>query len=334
MGNNLMSAKTTIAFSGYNIKNTALLAIDSFLKVYPFMKSQIIYFDDFSTDGTKNELKTRGIKVITWNRSLLEKYNLYVNNNPKWSNVQLLSVRVSFIIKNIIQETETDYLLLNDGDIVFISDDFLEYFFKLAKKYDIVFQKNYLNIEKHYEQRLVDTIKNKYKELIFFEDFKYITTWRMFHSHIFMNVKKLKELGITCDRHDEETVQTIKGGIFDTFSDFSFRVATCPYLKIKESNILNRNILHFGSVACEQRGFVLGISEHSNAANIHIHRDNFGQPVDRDFAIVDFNKDFIDLKNGAFKEIQHILFNGYALKEVHINPKKRIYKILFKKIAM
>lgn len=331
-----MFSQTTIAFSGYNIKNTVLLAIESFLKIYPSMKSQIVFFDDFSTDGTKNELKSRGIKVITWDKGLLEKYNQYVKENPQWTDVQTLSVRVSFILENIIKQTPTDFLLLNDGDVVFKSTGFLERFFELSKEADIIYQEDHLQNEKGSQDELFNIIKNKYKTLILEENNKKYITWRMFHAHIFMNVKKLKELNITSDQLDNETVQLLEGGIFDTFSDFTFRVSSSPYLKIKEESILHQNILHFGSVSCEQRGFILGTSyfdeDGRKKVSTHVHRTTSGKKVEKDFVIIDFNKNIESLMKCEFAEIEHILFNGYTIKEIHQNPKKKLFKLIFKKI--
>ena len=56
----------TILFSGYNIKWLAVLAIESFLYFNPDLRKNVVYFDDESDDGTKKELKSRGIRVITW----------------------------------------------------------------------------------------------------------------------------------------------------------------------------------------------------------------------------------------------------------------------------
>jgi len=328
---------TTIAFSGYNIKSIVLLAIESFLKMYPSMKSQIIFFDDFSTDGTAAALKLRGIKVITWDNSLLEKYNQYVKDNPHWSNVQTLSVRVSFILENIIRQTPTDYLLLNDGDVIFKNNNFLERFFQLSKEADIIYQQDHLHNMEGAQKELFNKIKDKYKLLILKEEDKNYVTWRMFHCHIFMNIKKLKEFNITSDMLDNETVQLLEGGIFDTFSDFTFRAISSPNLKTKNENILHQNILHFGSIACEQRGFVLGINQTETPdggkeISAHTHRINRGQKIEKDFVVIDFNENIKDLLNCEFTEIEHILFNGYTIKEVHENPKRKMFKLIFKKI--
>ena len=67
----------TIAFSGYNIKDFAILAIESFLLLNPDMRKNIVYFDDESTDGTKEELESRGIRVITWLPEIIEERNKY-----------------------------------------------------------------------------------------------------------------------------------------------------------------------------------------------------------------------------------------------------------------
>lgn len=333
-----MNSQITVAFSGYNIKNTILLAVESFLKMYPSMKSQIIYFDDYSTDSSVISLKARGIKVITWDKSLLQQYNEYVINNPQWTDVQTLSVRVSFIIENISKQTTTDFLLLNDGDVMFKNNNFLEHYVELSKEADIIYQKDHLENFVGLQDNLFEAIKLKCPQIIFAETKKKYITWRMFHSHIFMNLKKLKKAGITSDLLNNETLQMLEGNIYDTFSNFSFRASTSHDIKIKEEKIINQNIIYFGSISCEQRGFVLGTSTEKIdnnglvAVSSHIHRINQGIPIQNDFVIIDFNKDINELKECEFKNIEHILFNGYTLENIYENAKKRMFKIVFKKI--
>lgn len=329
------NSNITIALSGYNIKNIALFAIDSFLKIYPSMRTQIIYFDDCSTDGTAAALKSRGIKVITWDKRLLEQYNAIASKHPEWNIGQRLSVRVSYIIENTIRKTKTDYLLLNDGDVLFINNNMLEYFMELSKHYDVVYQRDNLRQPLNFQEKIIDKINNKYIRKLETNEAGHIY-WRMFHAHVFLNVKRLKELNITSDRLDEETAELTEGGLFDTFSDFTNRVLESGQLRIKEANILDDNIIHFGGQASEKKGLTNGIKiepldDGGYYVQAHVHRVNLGQYVYKNYIIIDFNKSLEELK-ADYMEILHILYNGYNIEDIHYSKNKNIYKIVFKNI--
>jgi|LFRM01.2.fsa_nt_gb glycosyltransferase involved in cell wall biosynthesis len=326
----------TIALSGYNIKNIALLAIDSFLRVYPKMKSQIVYFDDFSTDGTTVALKSRGIKVITWDKDLLDQYISIADKHPEWSIGQRLSVRVSYIIENIIRETKTNYLVLNDGDVIFINNEMLEHFMELAEHYDIVYQRDDLYQPNEFQQGIIEKINDRYIRKVETDETGH-RYWRMFHAHVFLNVKKLKEIGITSDRLNEETAIITEGGLFDTFSDFTNRVLESGLLKIKEEPILENDVIHFGGQASDRKGLKNGVTiepldDGGYYMMTHVHRPNLGQPVNKEYVIIDFNKEMEELKT-AYEEICHILFNGYNIKDIYLNKNRKTYKIIFKKIC-
>ena len=64
----------------------------------------------------------------------------------------------------------------------------------------------------------------------------------------------------------------------------------------------------------------------------HVHRPNLGQPVNKEYVIIDFNKEMEELKT-AYEEICHILFNGYNIKDIYLNKNRKTYKIIFKKIC-
>lgn len=324
----------TIAFSGYNIKNMALLAIDSLLKIYPKTKYQILYFDDCSTDGTVQALREKGIKTISWDTTLLRQYNTISEKHPEWSIGQKLSVRVSYILESIVREIQTDFLLLNDGDILFKTCDFLEHFEQQSEDYDIVYQRDNLYQPKQYQQEIIEKINNRYTRKVV-SDEAGNTYWRMFHAHVFLNVKRLKELGITSDCLDEETAILTEGGLIDTFSDFTNRVLESGELRIKEEPILDNDIIHFGGQASDRKGLKNGLSiELADDGGYfiigHLHRQNFGMPVERDYVVIDFSKDIGELIEHEYQEIHHILYNGYNVREIYRNRNK--YKITFKKV--
>jgi glycosyltransferase involved in cell wall biosynthesis len=328
----------TIALSGYNLKNMVCLAIDSLLKIYPAMKPQIVYFDDFSTDGTKEELRSRGIKVITWDNELLARYEDMVAKHPEWLLGQRLSVRVSYIIECIVRQTKTDYLLLNDGDVLFVNNTMLEEFAGLATNYDIIFSSDPLSQNKIF-QNIVSSINRRYIRQVD-ETENFYLYWRMRHSHVFLNIKKLKEIGITSDRLDEETAMITQGGLIDTFSDFTNRVIESGELKLLELPTINiNNIIHYGGHASQEKGLINGIywkktEDGGYTVYAHVLRSNGGQPVKREFVTIDLNKEFEELRRYEYSEILHILCNGYVVKDIYSNKKRNIYKITFRKIEL
>lgn len=111
-----VESNLTVAFSGYNMKHFAILAIESFLFLNPHMRSSVVYFDDFSTDGTKEELEKRGIRVITWLSDVYERFEATKRQN--------LYIRVSYINESILKQVETRYLFLFDGDVAFFGNEF------------------------------------------------------------------------------------------------------------------------------------------------------------------------------------------------------------------
>ena len=115
----------TITFSGHNIRENIQLAVESLLEFHPEVKKNIVVFDDDSTDGTKEWLKKNNIKRITWSE---EKRKELRDFNKE----SILSYWNDVMIQDIMNQVKTKYILINDGDVVFLKK-FLENF---AKKID------------------------------------------------------------------------------------------------------------------------------------------------------------------------------------------------------
>ncbi|MFW6008770.1 MAG: glycosyltransferase family 2 protein [archaeon] len=127
----------TIAFSGQNIKHYLILAIESFLYFYPNLKDNIIVFDDNSTDGTREWLEEKSIKTITWS-NYTKHYFEGSKKIAKKNNKDNSATKISLIFKEIMYQTKTKYLLLCDGDVIFINNGFVEYFYNIVKDYNII----------------------------------------------------------------------------------------------------------------------------------------------------------------------------------------------------
>lgn len=100
---------TSFVFSGHNIKYFSILAMESFSKRCKVNKKQIIYFDDFSTDGTKEELEKRGFSVITWDKEIYDKFSRSEFNEN-------LEVRIDQIILSVTKTVHSRYICFIDGD--------------------------------------------------------------------------------------------------------------------------------------------------------------------------------------------------------------------------
>ena len=129
----------SIVFTGYNIMEYLQLAVYSLLEFYPQFKKSIVIFDDNSTDDTVNWCKKEGFKIISW------KKNNYLSNFKKYDNIidifekqQGYSINASYrnsaIIKEIFYQINTKYMMLNDGDILFMNPGFMEEYDTLLDK--------------------------------------------------------------------------------------------------------------------------------------------------------------------------------------------------------
>lgn len=204
----------------------------------------------------------------------------------------------------------------------------------MSRDFDIVYQRDNLYQPKRYQQEIIEKINSRYVRKVVSNEAGN-TYWRMFHAHVFLNVKRLKALNTTSDLLTEEVGIHTEGGLMDTYSDFTNRVLESGLLRIKEENTLDNNIIHFGGQASDKKGLANGLSIiKADDGGFFImgllHRPSFGQPLDKDYVVIDFNKDFEDLCDNEYKEIHHILFNGYNVQEIYRNRNK--YKIAFKEI--
>jgi glycosyltransferase involved in cell wall biosynthesis len=201
MNTNIILNDVTIAFSGYNIKDMAVLAIESFLMLNPNMRKRIMYFDDESTDGTREELEKRGIRVITWIPEIREQYeNFKIKHNTG-----NLGIRVSFINHCILSQVNTTYLYLSDGDMIFFQNIFMDMVRKmLVRKATVV---GYLrgcyiatseneHIRKDYIKEIYDLgllfVERENGSMSFFAD-------RIYLNQVLMDIKTLKDNGIYLD---------------------------------------------------------------------------------------------------------------------------------------
>jgi len=322
----------SVVFSGYNIKNIASFAIDTFIKQYPGLKNKIVYFDDFSTDGTKAHLIKKGIKVITWRKEEIDAYNYLLKKNFFKHQVHMLSVRVSFIINSIFNQLNTKYVFMNDGDVAFYDNGFLE-------RYSMMVDNGYQVIGMPIFAIAVDSKDSPNQEAI--EQYKMmahseyanvvnqhnigkvptIQSVRIGHVHSLYDLEYLKNIGLLGDRLDNDVLSKITGNLFDTNVDFTSRLMRAN-AKIKF--VRDVPIIHWFSCSCEQRGFTKGITDDEE------HYVSKSKEYSGDTVFTMNLNDSKEMLKLSFLQISDALCSGYTVDA--IANKNEVYKIILKKI--
>ena len=116
MGTDRIINDLSISISGHNIKPFAETAIKSLEKLKVEYLKKVVYFDDYSNDGTKEMLDELGVRVITWLPEVEEMFHSMRDFQKD------LPTRVSFINECIFRQVDTRYLYMSDGDVVFKKD--------------------------------------------------------------------------------------------------------------------------------------------------------------------------------------------------------------------
>jgi hypothetical protein len=205
----------TVAFSAKNIKGTLIFAINSFLYFYPYLKKNIVVFDDDSNDGTREALEEMDIRVITWS----PKYRKYIENyeermSSKYGSL-CYSYKVNVMFNDIFEQVQTRYLLMNDGDVFFF-DYFLDTMFDTmyldnsamvvnissmgSNVYDEAPSKG---VPKDYIQTLHDTLDNYKPEC------KRILPYRIHLFHGLLDLSTLKENNMLFDPLDDPYLECL-----------------------------------------------------------------------------------------------------------------------------
>lgn len=266
-----MFKETTVAFSGHNIKWFAVLATESFLKFYPQMRENVVYFDDDSTDGTREELEKRGIKVITWSDEIRSGFQKLLDERFFDDFTQTVSSRVCFIMTDIMKQVNTKYLLMNDGDVVFKKGGFLEgYFEKFKEGNKIVGHKEFPLFDKYELDNLKDKKRFEYYTRFVIQSPEVpskLASPRVHLLHTMIDLDYFKEINILGDDLTPENIEMMYGGIVDTGTDF--------YHKVVDNNIpaywipteyVYKILLHWGWLSSANRD-----SDYLNANSVRNH---------------------------------------------------------------
>lgn len=121
-----MQNDISIYFSGHNIAPFAEVAIRSFLLQYPELKNNVVYFDDYSTDSTYELLESLGVKSMGWDTELKELFDNYMNDELIVTKGQSQMLRCEFILKSILKQNTSKYIVILDGDTVTMKRGFVE----------------------------------------------------------------------------------------------------------------------------------------------------------------------------------------------------------------
>lgn len=236
----------TILFTGHNIKPFAVLAIESFLLHNPNMRKNIIFYDDESTDGTKEELESRGIRVITWLPQIKEKFLEY--EKFAMSNFHVISClpqRVAYINYCAAMQVKTTYLYLSDGDMIYFDNFFLHCVQEFAKSNCLVAgSRDYIQIDAGQDTTLMeymellkgqnDLIETKTENGL---NYKRV---RIYPNQMLINLKALKNKGIVFDNLNLHPYD-------DTGQDF--------YRQLMRNNIPLAEVVPYDDIQGQNRWF-------------------------------------------------------------------------------
>lgn len=223
----------SFVFTGHNIKTVLRKAIRTLLREVPDCINNIVVFDDESSDGTEEFLSDNGIKTITWTEPY--KYHTF---NP--------SFRVSSIINEVFKQIKTKYMILLDGDVVFLNGfgNFLH------KTLSIIFKEGYdvcgVSDTCGNVNYPVDDRAEKYLTLKRGDGF-----FRIGHLFLFVDLEKLKNNNIYFDRLDNEDYNKAMLNAFDSSMDFTYQVINNTNIKWNTINLytLRKYLFHHGGLS-------------------------------------------------------------------------------------
>lgn len=236
----------TILFSSYNIKTYLQEAIESFLKLYPNLKNNIVIFEDESNDGTLEWLRENNIKTITWSKS--------IRNLIKEQGKHSSTFYCNMILNDAMLQIKTKYLFISDGDVIFYNK-FLENYFELIKNNNVV---GFL-LKEDLTQNLKKSAIDDKIDLYFFED----SYFRLWQGHLLLNLKFLKENNIFYDTFDYMYYienKDIDSGAYFIIELLNKKISFYDLMDQDYNKNLtniysekNKIFQHIGQVACKQK---------------------------------------------------------------------------------
>jgi len=310
----------SIVFTGYNILEYIQLAVYSFLDMYPQFKQSIVIFDDKSTDDTVNWCKKEGFKVITWSKdnylSDFKKYDNIIDSMEKSQGYSInASYRNSAIIKEIFEQITTQYLMINDGDIIFMNPGFMEeYESYIQKGFKVIapFEKynygwNYFAT--YFTEKMRKKFFGKYRGMYTYNERtnkEFMSRLHFFHAII--DLEEVKAYNLYFDNlSDKEFIRLIfRNATLETGSNFCLQLEEnkIPTYIIPANKVFNN------WVTKENANFYRGCSE-QKAKDIWVYHfrwiSSFRRMAD------DFHR--FDMNSHTWKKIKADLQNNKILTE-------------------
>jgi glycosyltransferase involved in cell wall biosynthesis len=233
----------TIAFTSYNCLYYVQLAIYSFLEHYPEYKECIVVLDDDTTEGTKCWLLDMGITRITWSgsphiRNVKTYYTLYQRYTPQVN----LSLRNSFMLKDLFSQVTTKYLIVNDADIVFLKPNFLERYYRLISSGCKLIAPSELTaynwkLNSYVPRQSLEAYLGKYHILY---DYNKDTMFRFHFFHAVLDLGFFKEHGIIFDDVEDPMLvkHILNRAVLETGSSISYEVLSrkVPFYDIAQES--------------------------------------------------------------------------------------------------
>jgi hypothetical protein len=305
-----LKSNLTITFSGHNIKDYLILAIESFLHFYPDFKDNILVFDDESNDGTQEWLEENNIKWITWN-----KYS--TNKQLRYDNV---CYQYSLMYREIINNVKTKYVLINDGDLFFLKSGFLEDYYNQVDTYKLI-----CVLDTYTEDILKDDIDESLKKyrVLFNIESKYkqnqkLNFVKIFPYHLFCDLDFLKSKNIEFDTIDEPLYYNNYGRYFDNGHDFLYQIVT-NNIKFVENPRVNEYTYHIGHISSVLFGVNDSLLDDFDKyqfliGNVNVNRVNFQKQFINSNSIAQsiiakYNLNILDLNLKLIQKKISIKFN-------------------------
>ncbi len=189
----------TVLFTGYNIKPFAILAIESFLLHNPQLRKNVVFFDDESTDGTREELEARGIKIITWLPQIKKKFDEFEKATlGTYHVISCLPQRCSFINYCAAMQIKTRYLFISDGDIVYFNNFFLHCVDKFAQS-NCLIAGSTASIPIDIDMSVIEYLEVLDKGGFLIKTEKGFERVKIYPNQMLLDIKELKNRGIMFD---------------------------------------------------------------------------------------------------------------------------------------
>jgi len=204
----------TFIFTGHNIKWFMVIAAESLVYNSQIDRSQILIFDDESTDGTREEFERRGMKVITWDDKTKEKYLACEQKEDP-------CVRVGQILTSAWKQAEGRYLCFLDGDTAYY-DDFVGRLLEIIRSYNAE-EDAFFGIKREHDVPLPP-----FMQMIPY--FKY----NIYQRIMFLDKEKMAEYGICGENIDTTNM------LYEEYeNDFinQYETGTILYNEILEKNV-------------------------------------------------------------------------------------------------